>query len=320
MAKSSKVSVGIDLGGTKMYAVVLDEKGKVIGSARNPSLGHEGSRKGLQRLIATAQEALADAKAEDKKLRGVGVGCPGVVDLDKGILKTAPNLGWSDVPVRKVLGKALDCPVTVLNDVDAGTYGEYRFGAGEGTSSLLGVFPGTGLGGGFVYRGQILHGKRYSCMELGDIRVGGSSLLRGGDEWPTLEDVTSRLAISSAITVEAYRGKAPSMVGLPINMIKSKMILNSVATDEDAVTQILDQSIHILGTGLAGVVSLLGPEMIVLGGGLVEKFPARYTSALKKRLKQLVTPELIEDLKICPAKLGDDAGALGAAAYTEVEQ
>ena len=98
------------------------------------------------------------------------------------------------------------------------------------------------------------------------------------------------------------------------------MILNSVATDEDAVTQILDQSIHILGTGLAGVVSLLGPEMIVLGGGLVEKFPARYTSALKKRLKQLVTPELIEDLKICPAKLGDDAGALGAAAYTEVEQ
>ena len=157
-------------------------------------------------------------------------------------------------------------------------------------------------------------------MELGDLRVGGSTLLRGGDEWPTLEDLTSRLAISSAITVEAYRGKAASMVGLPINMIKSKMILNSVATDEEAVTQILDQAIHVLGSGLAGVVSLLGPDMIVLGEGLVEKFPERYTSALKKRLKQLVTPELTEDLRIRPAKLGDDAGALGAAAYIEVEQ
>ena len=145
-----------------MYAVVLDEKGEVLGSARNPSLGHEGSRKGMERLVTTAQEALASAKAEDSKLAGVGIGCPGVVDLDKGVLKTAPNLGWSDVPVRKVLSKALDCPVTVLNDVDAGTYGEFRFGAGEGTSSLLGVFPGTGLGGGFVYRGQILHGRRYS--------------------------------------------------------------------------------------------------------------------------------------------------------------
>lgn len=319
MGKSSKVSIGIDLGGTKMYAVVLDEDGKVIGSARNPSLGHEGSKKGLERLVATAREALADADSEKAKITGVGIGCPGVVDLQKGVLKTAPNLGWSDVPVRKVLSKELDCSVSVMNDVDAGTFGEYKFGAGEGTGSLLGVFPGTGLGGGFIYRGQILHGTRYSCMELGDLRVGGSTLLRSGDEWPTLEDLTSRLAISSAITVEAYRGKAPSLVGIPIDMIKSKMILNAVETKEEAVTDILDQAIHLLGTGLAGAVSLLGPDMIVLGGGLVEKFPDRYVDGLKKRLKQLVVPELMEGLKIRPAKLGDDAGALGAAAYTEVE-
>ncbi|MGY8688555.1 MAG: ROK family protein, partial [Verrucomicrobiales bacterium] len=236
-----------------------------------------------------------------------------------GVLKVAPNLGWRDVPVRKVLSKAFDCPVAVLNDVDAGTYGEYKFGAGKGSTSLLGVFPGTGLGGGFIYRGQILHGKRYSCMELGDLRIGGSSLLRAGEEWPTLEDLTSRLAISSAITVEAYRGKVPSMVDLPISMIKSKMIAKSIETGEQAVTDILDKAIYLLGTGLAGVVSLLGPDVIVLGGGLVEKFPDRYVDGLQARLKELVTPDVLADLKICPAKLGDDAGAKGAAAYAGVE-
>lgn len=302
-----------------MYAIVLNEKDEVIGSARNPSNGHAGAEKGLDKLVATAGEALASAGAKKEAVTAVGIGCPGVVDLEKGVLMIAPNLGWEKVPVRKVLSKAFECPVTVLNDVDAGAYGEFRFGAGKGSTSLLGVFPGTGLGGGFVYRGQILHGRRYSCMELGDLRIGGTTLLREGDEWPTLEDLTSRLAISSAITVEAYRGKVPSMRGLPIAKIKSKMIARSIETGEEAVIAILDNAIALLGKGLAGVVSLLGPDVIVLGGGLVEKFPDRYVDGLKAQLKDWVTPGLLEDLKIRPAELGDDAVAKGAAAYTVVE-
>jgi glucokinase len=224
------------------------------------------------------------------------------------------------VPVRELLEEAFACPATVLNDVDAGTFGEYRFGAGQQAASVLGVFPGTGLGGGFVFRDQILHGSRFSCMELGDIRMGGASLLQSNDEWPTLEDLTSRLAITSAIAVEAYRGKAPSLEGLPISKIKSKAIAKSIEAGEEAVEAILDQSISILGKGLAGVVSLLGPEVIVLGGGLVERFPQRYEAGLEQQLAQLVTSELVQGLTIRKAVLGDDAGAMGAAAYTEVEK
>ena len=116
MAKSSKVSIGIDLGGTKMYAVVLDESGGVIGSARTPSLGHEGAEKGLERIVQTAREALTDADATKATIAGLGIGCPGIVDLEKGVLMTAPNLGWKDVPVRKVLSKEFGCKVSVLND------------------------------------------------------------------------------------------------------------------------------------------------------------------------------------------------------------
>ncbi len=311
--------MGIDLGGTKMYAAVLNDRNKVIGSARRPSNGHEGVSKGLENLVATGREALESARMAASDLAGLGIGCPGVVDLPKGVLQVAPNLGWKNVPIRRVLSEAFGCPVTVLNDVDAGTYGEVRFGAAEGAASALGVFPGTGLGGGFIFRGQIMHGRRYTCMELGDVRMGGATLLRPVDEWPTLEDLTSRLAITSAIAVQAFRGKAPSLEGLPITKIKSKAIAKSIEAGEEAVEAILEQSIAILGRGLAGVVSLLAPEVIVLGGGLVERFPERYEKGVKKELVKLVTPELVEDLKVCRAALGDDAGVMGAAAYTEVE-
>lgn len=315
MGKSSRISVGIDLGGTKMYAVVLDQDSEVIGTARRPTNGHEGPDTGVENLLKTAQEAIESADCKDAKIEALGIGCPGVVDLNKGVLKVAPNLGWEDVPIGKALSKAFDCPVTVLNDVDAGTYGEYRFGAGKKAMSLLGVFPGTGLGGGFIYDGAILHGKRYSCMEISDLRVGGASLLRHDGEWATLEDLTSRLAISSAITIEAYRGHAPSLVGTPIGGIKSKMIANAIENGEKAVEEILEEAIRVLGIGLSGLIATLAPEVLVLGGGLVEKFPDRYVKGLGKEFKKTVPPMLLDDLKIVPAELGDDAGAKGAAAY-----
>ena len=311
-----RIRIGVDLGGTKIYAVIFDEDlGDVIGTARNPSNGHEGADKGLATIKKTVLTAMDDAGCQGTKVLSLGIGVPGVVDRKKGILKIAPNLGWHDVPVRKYLENAFGCPVIVLNDVDAGTYGEYKFGAGKKADSLLGIFPGTGLGGGFVVDGTILQGARYSCMEISDLRMGGGSLTRPGDEWPTLEDLTSRLAITSALAVEAYRGKAPSLVGLPISEIKSKAIEKAIDAKEQAVVEVLDKSIHLLGIGIAGAVSLLGPDVVVLGGGLVDRFSDRYVKALQKGLEKWVTPTLMTDLKVVAAALGDDATAKGAAAY-----
>ncbi len=314
MGKEKPLTIGVDLGGTKIYAIVLDDNEKVIGSARNPSNGHEGAEAGLDTIAETIRSAIDDAGGNKADVQALGIGCPGVVDLKKGVLKVAPNLGWHDVPVRKHLSDVFNCPVTVLNDVDAGTYGEYKFGAGRDSGSLLGVFPGTGLGGGFVFNGQILQGRRYTCMELGDVRMGGANLLRPGEEWPTLEDLTCRLAISSAASVEAYRGKAPSLVGVPLAKIKSGALEKSV-NEGEATEVIIHKAIELLGIGLSGAVSLLGPDRIVLGGGLVERFAKRYVKGLEKTLVKLVTPELTEDLKIVPAELGDDAAVRGAASY-----
>ncbi|MGL5097590.1 MAG: ROK family protein, partial [Planctomycetia bacterium] len=161
--------IGFDLGGTKMMATVFDGEFRVLGSKRKKTKGREGAEAGVERLVDTIHKALAEADLPVERLAGIGVGAPGPIDLDAGVLKEAPNLGWKNVPLRDMLEARFGCPVVVSNDVDAGVYGEYRYGAGVGGRCVLGVFPGTGVGGGCVYEGRILRGRTNSCMEIGHL-------------------------------------------------------------------------------------------------------------------------------------------------------
>ncbi len=158
---------GFDLGGTKMLCVVMDEKQKIVARKRKKTKGTEGAQAGVTRIADLVRETFTENNLPLNDLKSLGVGCPGPVDMDQGVVNVAVNLGWKNVSLAAMLEDALDCPVSVLNDVDAGVYGEYSAGAAMGARSVAGIFPGTGIGGGFVYEGQILRGKRSSCMEIG---------------------------------------------------------------------------------------------------------------------------------------------------------
>ena len=212
MSNPERYWVGFDLGGTKMLAKVFDDKFKSLGKSRNKTKGYEGAKAGLDRIVKTIQEALDDADLEKKHLAGIGIGCPGPLDLERGIIHSAPNLGWRDVHVKAHLKKAFGCPVVMLNDVDAGVYGEYRRGAARGTRTVVGVFPGTGIGGGCVYDGQIIRGKNASCMEIGHVQVAPEGPLCGCGRRGCLEAVASRLVIAAQAAAAAYRGQAPHLL------------------------------------------------------------------------------------------------------------
>ena len=273
----------------------------------------------MKRIVATIEEAIQAAGVNKANLQGIGIGCPGTVNNDKGILIHAPNLGWNRVPLAAGLKKAFSgTPVAVLNDVDAGTYGEYTLGAGKGARSLLGVFPGTGLGAGFVYDGRIVQGRNVSCMELGNLWLPGTHL---GSEKPgavLLEDLTSRLGIASAASVECYRGKAPALeakTGAALKEMKSKALTGSYKAGEPGTVTIFDNSLHFLGMGIAMVVNLLGPDQITLGGGLVEEMPAHYIKVLRQHVAHYTMPEIFQGIKFTIAKLGGNAVAIGSAAW-----
>lgn len=314
--------IGFDLGGTKMYAVVLGPGGQELGSQRRATEGYRGAAKGIEHMIETIEQALVDASVRAEDLACIGVGCPGVVELDSGVLHSAPNLGWSQVPIRAALQERFGVPVAVINDVDSGTYGEFIAGAGRGARSLLGVFPGTGVGGGCIYDGRLLRGKRYSAMEIGNLRWPAAALVSDPDIPPNLEGFCSRLAIAGACVQEAYRGHAPTLMakaGTDIRKVKSKALAKAYREGDEGIKAVLGRAAEYLAMGIAAAVDLIGPDRVVIGGGLAVAMPEVFIDGIGDKVRQFASPALVEDLKIVPAELGDLATVVGAAGYTAAE-
>jgi glucokinase len=316
--KSLPFWIGFDLGGTKMLACVLDKDYNVLGTARKSTGGSDGQVKGRKKIISVIHEAISVAQVDPKGLQGIGIGCPGLVNPEKGILINAPNLGWTNMGLTNILKTAFKKPVSVLNDVDAGTFGEFKLGAGKGARSLLGVFPGTGVGAGFVYNGQLIMGRTASAMELGMIYLPGTHLGSEQHGAVMLEDLTSRLALASQAGVACYRGQLPELDKKTrgnLRDIRSKALANSFKSGDDAGMIMFSNSIRFLGMGVAAVVNLFAPDQITLGGGLVEELPSLYVNLLKEEVNRFAIPALARGIKYSVAKLGGSAVAIGSVAW-----
>jgi len=309
--------IGFDLGGTKMLATVFDSSFRCVGRERKKTKGFEGQEAGLERMVETARKALGEAGIGAGQLAGIGVGCPGPVDVERGVVLDTPNLGWQNVPVRAVFEEAFDSPTVVANDVDAGLYGEYHFGAAKGSRCVVGAFPGTGIGGACVYEGQVLRGQHMSCMEIGHLPVLPGGPLSGTGQRGTLEGIASRLAISSAAAAAAYRGEAPHLLeaeGTDLSRIRSGALAASIAAGDVVVERLVRDAAGWLGRALAGVVYLLAPDTILLGGGLVEAMPDLFRDEVTNAIDQHLMPSFKRTFIVVVAELGDDATVTGAAA------
>jgi glucokinase len=301
-----------------MLAVVYDGEFQPVGRKRTRTNAQEGKKAGLARIAETINAAIKNAGADRERLRSIGVGCPGPLDLDAGIILSTPNLGWKRVRVKEYLEKEFKCPAVISNDVDAGVYGEYRFGAAVGSRCAFGVFPGTGIGGGCVYEGRILRGKTSSCMEIGHVEVMPEGPLCGCGARGCLEAVASRLAISAAAAQAAYRGQAPHLLeaaGTDLREIRSGALKASVAGGDEAVERILREAAQLIGRAVAGVVNLLTPDTVVLGGGLVEAMPKLMVEEVSQAARSRAMPSYADAFEVVAASLGDDASVMGAAAW-----
>lgn len=316
--RSGTKYIGFDLGGTKMLAHVFDGAFKSLGRRRKRTKGNEGAKAGVDRIIETIRQAMEESKVVDADLHSIGVGCPGAVDLNKGVIVEAANLGWKNVKLTEILEKEFACPVVLSNDVDAGAYGEFRFGAAQNARNVLGVFPGTGIGGAFIYQGQILRGKTSSCMEIGHMQVTPNGKLCGCGRFGCLETEASRLAVSAQVAAAVYRGEAPyvqSIAGTDLANIRSGVLADAIKNGDKAVEKIVRQSAMHLGLAIANVVLLLNPDVVLLGGGLVEALPDLFVTMVTKVANEHLMPTYKETFRVVAAKLGDDATAMGAAAW-----
>lgn len=309
--------IGFDLGGTKMFCVLFDHKFNPVTSLRKKTKAEEGAPGGLERMIDMIERVLDEAHLDRNDLGGIGLGCPGPLDLDNGVVIEAPNLGWKNVDLKNILQKKFKAPVAVANDVDAGTYGEYCFGAAQKARCVVGVFPGTGIGGGCVYEGHLLRGKTGSCMELGHMMVSNNGRLCGCGRRGCLETVASRLAIAAECAMAVYRGEAPilqQLAGTDLSKIRSGTLAESIKSGDKAVEKIVRQAAKQLGLGVGNIINILSPDVVVLGGGLVEAMKDIFLEEVKDAVSKRAMSSFAKSVNIVAAKLDDLATAMGAAA------
>ena len=321
-AAEKNVWIGFDLGGTKMLTIAYGPDWKIIGRRRRKTRGRDGAESGGGRIIATIRRLLEENEISQDRIAGIGIGCPGPIDLTRGRILTTPNLGWEDVEIGQLLQEEFNCPVKVVNDVDAGVFGEYQFGAAKHARCAVGIFPGTGVGGGCVYEGRILHGAGISCMEVGHTRISSSTRASGYKLPGTVEAEGSRLTIAAEAAKAAHRGDAPYLLkktGTDLAEIKSGALADAIANGDTVIEDLVTEAAESIGLAVVNIVHLLAPEKIVLGGGLVEAMEDLFVGTVRKFAQRNVISVYQDRFEIVAAQLADDAGVLGAAAWAKQE-
>ena len=306
---------GLDLGGTKVAAALLTGDGRVVGRARLSSRAGSAAEVVADTVIAAVDEALHGAGVTRAALRGAGIGAPGPLDFDTGVIVFAPNLGMRDFPLRDYISERLGVPVFLDNDVNMGTYGEYLAGAARGFRYVLGVFPGTGVGGGLVVNGRVFRGANGTAGEVGHIIVQQGGALCGCGQRGCLEAYASRSAIARDLVMLAAIGQAPTVraaAGTRLKAVKSGVIARAVAAKEPAVRAVVERSARFLGIGIANCVNLFSPDLVVLGGGLVEKLGGRYVAQVERAMRKHALQASAAGVRVVAAELGDAAAIHGA--------
>jgi glucokinase len=315
LLKANEKVIGVDIGGTKMMATVYNREFEPLGTCRKKSKGKTAKPGSTEaRIIAILREALESAG--NPEIHGIGVGSPGPLDPKTGVIIDTPNLGWKNFPLAEVLGKEFGVPVVVDNDVNVGTYGEWCFGDISDCTDVVGIFPGTGIGGGLIVNGRMVHGFSGAAGEVGHMTVMLDGPYCGCGKRGCLEAVASRIAIAKEIAALAAREDAPYILencGTDLANIRSGVIAKAINAGEKMVEGVVRQAAYYIGVASGNLINILSPEAVVIGGGLVEAMPELFMEEIKRGVADHAMPFLRKKVRILPAKLGDNAGVLGAA-------
>ncbi|WP_435016331.1 ROK family protein [Tundrisphaera sp. TA3] len=308
--------VGIDLGGTKVLAGVVGANNRLFGRAKRSTPAGDGNDAILAAIVECLDQALAEAGVSRDELAGIGIGSPGPLDPKTGVIAFSANMNVSNWPLAPDLSKAIGKPVLLQNDVRVGGYGEYRLGAGREHKSMLAAFVGTGIGGCLIMDGRVVEGATGNAGEIGHIVVKAKGPLCGCGRHGCLEALASRNAMARRISKEIKKGVESCLAGKvdkKTSKLKSGDLADALAAGDHVATKEIHRAAFYLGLALGGLVNLIGPEIVVLGGGVTEALGQPFLDLVRESAREQILVDPDQTIRIELAALGDDAGILGAA-------
>jgi len=320
-------TLGIDLGGTKVLAGVVDTKsGRVLSVAKKRTHAGHTADDIVARLVEAAKDAVQTGDLGKNGIDRIGVGVAGQIDRDKGVVVKAPNIAkLSDFPLASLIKKELGRPVRLFNDVEAGAAGEATFGSGRDQRDFIVIFVGTGIGGALYRGGKPYKGATGTAGEIGHTIVDYNGRLCGCGGFGHLEAYASRTAIVRSILNALHSGRKSILSEIAANAnpddpggtaIRSGALASALATGDDLTTEMITTGARYLSAGLVSVINLYNPSLIILGGGLVDAVDLFFSVAAQQaRLDALPLPR--REVRIVKAALGDNAGIIGAATLAD---
>ncbi len=318
-ASAAPPVVGVDIGGTKIHVVLSDSSGAVKASARVKTR-RDGEFAGIMKqVVRLVKKAAGKGGLGLSDLAAVGVGAPAPI-LPDGTAVSAPNLGWDNEPLGATLKELLGRPVFGINDCNAGTLAEHTFGAARGARSVVGLFMGTGLGGGLVLNNRLITGENHQAAELGHmvIRPGGRPC--GCGNRGCLEAYASKSGMSRALLhATVCDGRQTVLTELcqgDLRRLRSGALRKAYKAADPLCQEVLHEAVEYLGYGVGSFVTMLGPEVVVLGGGVMEAMGEQLLPRVVEAASGVVFPAgALAHTRVCLAELEDDSVALGAVAW-----
>ena len=307
--------VGVDLGTLNTIAVVVDLEGKIMERIEHPTNGKGGKDKVIQRLKAVIHEVITASNINIQKIAGVGLAVPGLVNSKRGIMLITPNFGWRDTPIREILKKEFHTPIFIDNNVNAMALGEAEFGIARGIKNFICVNVGMGIGSGIVINGELYRGETECTGEIGHTTVDYNGPKCSCGNNGCLEAMAAAPAIARRAVKAIKEGKKTlitKLIDSNLDEINAAIVAKAANKGDKLAREIIEKTGEYLGTGIANVINLFNPQMVIIGGGVAQAGDLIF-NPLKKTMEKRAFPVPAKVVKIVASSLGRDCTVIGAA-------
>ena len=313
--------VGVDIGGTNIVVGTVAEDGSAVHGVRSaPTLPAEGPQAVLGRIARLVQASIAEtektAGVPRDKVVGVGIGSPGPLDRERGLVLLTPNLGWRDLPLRDLVSEAVGLPASLDNDANCAVYGEWWVGAARGAKYVVGLTIGTGIGGGIVLDGRIYHGASDVAGEVGHTTIDSTGRLCKCGNYGCLEAYASGPAIAARAVegiVAGVETRLPALAGGDLAKVTAETVYEAARAGDEYALELVKDTAKFLGAGVGNLVNIFNPEIVVIVGGVTMAGDQLFVP-LRSEVKRRAFKPAVDRCRIVPGELPGTAGVVGAVA------
>ncbi|MCC8434284.1 ROK family protein [Brevibacillus sp. M2.1A] len=313
MAKE-EYAIGLDLGGTKILAGLVDRTGRLIARKQLPTYAEEGEKAVIERVLSATHDVLSTSGINSEEVCGVGIASAGVINSDSGEVIFASNLGWRNVPIGTLIGQRFGLPARLFNDANAAAVAEWLWGAGVGTRNMIYVTVSTGVGAGIVSDGRLVSGRDGSAGEFGHISIDWNGPPCRCGNRGCLENYASGTAIENAARQKLASTKEPGTNRILVEKgeLSAKEISEAALAGDPFFAQIVKQAGFYLGIGAANLIYMFNPEVIVFGGGVMNA-SGLMLPEIEKSMRDRTISGLANEVRVVTSQIGVEAGVMGAA-------